>query len=104
MTYFTERDFLLACGNNTRQLWAEYYLDGMDRHDRSTDPENLTLFQRAALTGAEGLCQAAVESKHMRALVECPVIAAVSLDCVPFDQNANPGAPALIKISFLKLD
>ena len=38
----------------------------------------------------------------MRALVECPVIAAVSLDCVPFNQNANPGAPPLIKISFLK--
>jgi hypothetical protein len=75
---------------------------GMDRHDRSTDPENLTLFQRAALTGAEGLCQTAVESKHMRTLVECPVIAAVSLDCVPFNQNANPGAPPLIKINFLK--
>ena len=27
MTYFSERDFLLACGNHTRQLWAEYYLE-----------------------------------------------------------------------------
>jgi hypothetical protein len=31
--------------------------------------------------------------------VECPIIAAVSIDCVPFGDDPQPGAPALIMIS-----
>jgi len=27
MSYFSELDFLMACGNHTRQLWAEYHLE-----------------------------------------------------------------------------
>ena len=73
----------------------------MHREDRSRDPENFNSFQKAALTGGEGFCLSAMETQQMRALVECPIIAAVSIDCVPFCESSNPGAPAFLMISFL---
>jgi hypothetical protein len=70
----------------------------MDREDRSRDPENLDSFQKAALTGGEGFCLTAFETLQMRSLVECPIIAAVSIDCVPFGDGPQPGAPGLVMI------
>jgi hypothetical protein len=74
----------------------------MDREDRSRDPENLSSFQKAALTGGEGFCLSAMETQQMRSLVECPIIAAVSIDCVPFAESPDPGTPAYMMISFFK--
>ena len=70
----------------------------MDREDRSRNPENLDSFQKAALTGGEGFCLTAFETLQMRSLVECPIIAAVSIDCVPFGDGPKPGAPGLVMI------
>ena len=74
----------------------------MDREDRSRDPENLNLFQKAALTGGEGFCLSAMETQQMRSVVECPIIAAVSIDCVPFGESPDAGTPAFMMISFFK--
>lgn len=74
----------------------------MDREDRSRDPENLSSFQKAAVTGGEGFCLTAMETQEMRSLVECPILAAVSIDCVPFGESLDPGAPAFMMLSFVK--
>jgi hypothetical protein len=74
----------------------------MDREDRSRDPENLSSFQKAALTGGEGFCLSAMETQQMRSLVECPIVAAVSIDCVPFGESPDPGTPAFMMISFFR--
>ena len=74
----------------------------MDRDDRSRDPETLSLFQKAALSGGEGFSLSAFETEQVKAFMECPIIAAVSIDCVPFGESTEPGAPALVMIGFVK--
>jgi hypothetical protein len=74
----------------------------LDRDDRARDPENLSSFQKAALTGSEGFSLHALETEQVKSLVECPIIAAVSIDCVPFGESPQPGAPAFVMIGFVK--
>jgi hypothetical protein len=91
--YFPPLDDGLYCAQTICRLRAS-----LDKYDEGRDPENLTLFQRAALADGEAFCCRAFESSQLADLAKCPIIAAVSIDCLPFNENATSGAPSLICI------